>query len=736
MSACVALSMCVFFLRVLRPLIKWFSRTGIYHNGKKHELSALAVWSEEEIKLRPGCEDVKASSPRTVFMGQRLEYVQARTVVGTALIYPPFMDNGYENEFTYDSVYDDALNKLYSIEQPLTSRDAHRRQFISAMKMLRLSVLRGFLGRCFWKKFRKALLDYCAKDGFVRRSKQPVLHFQDTCREEFLAAFGEPLLEHCFYYVQEEASIHVDIPTVDLLRVLVTDASIPRPPLPAVASENAEPRAVALPGNEQPAINCEQEGPHLQPTSPPAPVVQNTSSVLVTDSTPTGSESAEPSAPVLGAAGCATASKKETESASKVQLLCSDFKQSLDKTQKETEAKQGGQGKRRKEHVSKRWEQELVRRTKRQLAPVVGSVGSMFSKKSDGKEVALSKAVEGHRAIVEDSLQACGKRARKSIEHLEKKKVQKSISEPGRWVTLADRGGLSEKQIKSVETHIFQERDWVPCSNIRVGERQVRTNIMQSIMPITKTKGEGGHEIHLDTFFKLILPAYYDRLKRVRCTNYEWEAEAEGEWSDEELAEIRADIGEWDLSFDARTSKSGQLTYTSFVVSPKIAGLENEWQSPKFVWTLLEMDGYDKAPNLKENCMDFWDSVQRLEDGGTVDVKLEGACHPIKFNLKYPADMASQWAQNQCGGRGGKGQKPCHRCNCLYEELPIFLDAYEVKELRVVNLQNVDSKADFDRTKENAALQQYHHPDQKNFVPDSQDLHKVKDNENLMGRRM
>ncbi|KAK3279900.1 hypothetical protein CYMTET_12235 [Cymbomonas tetramitiformis] len=217
MSACVALSMCVFFLRVLRPLIKWFSRTGIYHNGKKHELSALAVWSEEEIKLRPGCEDVKASSPRTVFMGQRLEYVQARTVVGTTLIYPPFMDNGYENEFTYDSVYDDALNKLHNIEQPLTSRDAHRRQFISAMKMLRLSVLRGFLGRCFWKKFRKALLDYCAKDGFVRRSKQPVLHFQDTCREEFLAAFGEPLLEHCFY-VQEEASIHVDIPTVDLLR--------------------------------------------------------------------------------------------------------------------------------------------------------------------------------------------------------------------------------------------------------------------------------------------------------------------------------------------------------------------------------------------------------------------------------------------------------------------------------------------------------------------------------------
>ena len=104
--------------------------------------------------------------------------------------------------------------------------------------------------------------------------------------------------------------------------------------------------------------------------------------------------------------------------------MCSDFKQSLDRTQKETEAKQGGLGKRRKEHVSKKWEQELVRKTKKQLAPVLGSLGSMFSKKSDGKEVALSKAVEGHRAIVEDSLQACGKRARKSIEHLEKKKQQ------------------------------------------------------------------------------------------------------------------------------------------------------------------------------------------------------------------------------------------------------------------------------------------------------------------------
>ncbi len=72
------------------------------------------------------------------------------------------------------------------------------------------------MGTCFWKKFRKALLEYCAKDGFVRRSKQPVLHFKDTCREEFLAAFGNDVLEHCFY-VQEEASIHINIPQLELL---------------------------------------------------------------------------------------------------------------------------------------------------------------------------------------------------------------------------------------------------------------------------------------------------------------------------------------------------------------------------------------------------------------------------------------------------------------------------------------------------------------------------------------
>ncbi len=116
--------------------------TGIIHEGRRHQITALAVWSEEEIRLQPGCGQFKASSPRMVYLGQRREYIQAQTVVRTLLMYPPFMDTGDENDFTYDSVYDHILNKLHSIEQPLTASDAHRLQFITTMKTLRFSVLR------------------------------------------------------------------------------------------------------------------------------------------------------------------------------------------------------------------------------------------------------------------------------------------------------------------------------------------------------------------------------------------------------------------------------------------------------------------------------------------------------------------------------------------------------------------------------------------------------------------
>jgi hypothetical protein len=48
-----------------------------------------------------------------------------------------------------------------------------------------------------------------------------------------------------------------------------------------------------------------------------------------------------------------------------------------------------------------------------------------------------------------------------------------------------------------------------------------------------------------------------------------------------EFQHVASLLTAWAVSFDARTSKSKKLTFTSFVASPKIACLQSEWQSPK-----------------------------------------------------------------------------------------------------------------------------------------------------------
>ncbi|KAK3273456.1 hypothetical protein CYMTET_18302 [Cymbomonas tetramitiformis] len=53
-----------------------------------------------------GCDNFKASSPRTVYPGKRIEYVRAQTVVRTLPSYPLFMDTGDDDDFVFDSACD------------------------------------------------------------------------------------------------------------------------------------------------------------------------------------------------------------------------------------------------------------------------------------------------------------------------------------------------------------------------------------------------------------------------------------------------------------------------------------------------------------------------------------------------------------------------------------------------------------------------------------------------------
>ncbi|KAK3250542.1 hypothetical protein CYMTET_40080 [Cymbomonas tetramitiformis] len=70
--------------------------------------------------------------------------------------------------------------------------------------------------------------------------------------------------------------------------------------------------------------------------------------------------------------------------------------------------------------------------------------------------------------------------------------------------------------------------------------------------------------------------------------------------------------------------RSQALSYTSFVVSPKMEGLEEEHQSPSSCFTICEIEGKDKAENLEQNCLKLFRHLQRIEDGEPVKVILDG----------------------------------------------------------------------------------------------------------------
>ncbi|KAK3277734.1 hypothetical protein CYMTET_14269 [Cymbomonas tetramitiformis] len=137
---------------------------------------------------------------------------------------------------------------------------------------------------------------------------------------------------------------------------------------------------------------------------------------------------------------------------------------------------------------------------------------------------------------------------------------------------------------------------------------------------------------------------------KVKAISAALERRSGSELTPQDEKEILSAITEWNISFDARTSRSHKHAYTSFVASPKIVGLEDEWQSPHSCWTILEMEGKDKASNITGNCKYLFKRIQELEDGKPVEVVIAGKVHKLVMNLHYPADMASHWALFQAGG--------------------------------------------------------------------------------------
>ncbi|KAK3267041.1 hypothetical protein CYMTET_24378 [Cymbomonas tetramitiformis] len=206
---------------------------------------------------------------------------------------------------------------------------------------------------------------------------------------------------------------------------------------------------------------------------------------------------------------------------------------------------------------------------------------------------------------------------------------------------------------------------------------------MERILPITETSGGGGFQVNVQKFFSLILPTYYNRLKDkmfpptvLETLDPETNELTQRELYEHEKELLRDAICDWDFSFDAAASKTRKVTFTSFIISPKIEGLEEEWQSPKSCYNVLQLDGKDKAENLELNVKELFDLVQEMEDGTLIKCWLGEEEVELEINLHYPADMASHWALFLAGGGTHDEADFCHRCRCKGKEKGHVFDVY------------------------------------------------------------
>ncbi|KAK3273590.1 hypothetical protein CYMTET_18178 [Cymbomonas tetramitiformis] len=361
--------------------------------------------------------------------------------------------------------------------------------------------------------------------------------------------------------------------------------------------------------------------------------------------------------------------------------------------------------------------------------------GKCFGNDLSARALAVSKAAErasgphtlfgakSHDAISDKGKAVLAKEARDNL--------KREINNPTKWGSALAKGGISFKQANIFAKEVLP-KGAKPANNKITQSNKTILEVMERLLPITETASGGGYQVNVQKFFSLILPTYYRRLKEkmfpptlLETLDPETDEYMHRDLFEHEKELLRDAICDWDFSFDAASSKTRKVTFTSFVVSPKIEGLEEEWQSPKSCYNVLQLDGKDKAENLELNCLELFDLVQELEDNTPVTCWLEGEEVELVIRLHYPADMASHWAWMRAGGGTHDEADFCHRCKCKGKEKGHVFDTYciqagdttqsiaDAHDIFAAELRLINPK---DKTME-AKLKDLHCNKQRKFTP-------------------
>eukprot|EP00245_Coleochaete_scutata_P008444 TRINITY_DN2573_c0_g3_i1.p1 TRINITY_DN2573_c0_g3~~TRINITY_DN2573_c0_g3_i1.p1 ORF type:complete len:517 (+),score=45.54 TRINITY_DN2573_c0_g3_i1:480-2030(+) len=293
------------------------------------------------------------------------------------------------------------------------------------------------------------------------------------------------------------------------------------------------------------------------------------------------------------------------------------------------------------------------------------------------------------RGLPYDPLDWLPSKTKETLQKQATENIRCYVNDPNRVARAQEKAGVTVEAIHSILKEILPDgRGWRPTPAKVIAARKTRTDIMQRLLPVWATSGDG-HFVSLVRQLQIILPFYCSQVEEM---GFNW-TRLSGNQRDNDMEEdddhnpLIDDEGsamaEFAVSFDGR-SRGKNNNYLTCTIGSKFATFHKQWQSKEWVFSVCEVKGNDSASNLESNCTMFWEEVQKLVDGYKIPVRWRDKVIEFRITLTFPADMKAHWALTRQGGAGGTihSGRPCHRCECTKGELD------QVFEIRVLKSED------------------------------------------------
>ncbi|KAK3271980.1 hypothetical protein CYMTET_19697, partial [Cymbomonas tetramitiformis] len=171
------------------------------------------------------------------------------------------------------------------------------------------------------------------------------------------------------------------------------------------------------------------------------------------------------------------------------------------------------------------------------------------------------------QAIVGDAIRVIPQYVKDKLASDSLKVTKGKLNEPSLWERAQTLANISMRVCNIFADELFRNiggKRGGKSSDNRICNTTIHTlnEVIEKLLPIlpTSKEAESGHHISPTTLLELLLPAYYYRVKEQRfpatqrkLINNEDGEETHEPLTAEAIREVVETLGEWDISFDARS---------------------------------------------------------------------------------------------------------------------------------------------------------------------------------------